>query len=92
MENTIQHLYPWAYEMQGAKKMLHFLVSNYRIDLMPEIPKTKGREAYQKALYNWLMEDLTNIEKFLSGAEIRFTDHIQDSKGKCIGCKVICKE
>lgn len=91
MSNKFKPLYPWAYEMQGAKKMIFFLVDQYKIDLMPDIAKNKGKEAYQKALMDWLMKDLSNIEKFLSGAELRFVNHQKDKKGKVISCEVICK-
>lgn len=81
-------LYPWAYVMQGARKMLHYLVDNERLNLTPHISKNQGRDVYHKAIYDWLMEDLENISDFMSGIPLRFYNHQKNSKGKLIKCSV----
>lgn len=81
-------LIPWSEKMQGAKLMLYRLRENGCLNLCPGISKKDGGQVYQKAIYDWLMEDLVHIEQYLSGEQLYFTDHKRDTKGKLLSCKV----
>lgn len=68
--------------------MLLHLIDKYNIDLAPDVPKNKGKKAYHKAMYDWLIQDITHIEMFINQEPLRFYDHILDKNGKVISCKV----
>lgn len=69
--------------------MLHFLEhSPYKLELDPGLPKKNDRAVYHRAVYDWLMTDLLNIQHFLSGEPYYFTDFKKDDKGNLISCRV----
>lgn len=79
---------PWALRMQGAKQMFYHLHQQGRLTLANGISKKEGKEVYDKAIYDWLMEDLSHIEDFLCDVPLYFTDHKKDDKGRLVSCKV----
>ena len=68
--------------------MIYRLHENGCLNLCPGISKKDGGLVYQKAVYDWLMEDLMHIDYYLSGEPYYFTDHQIDDKGKLLSCKV----
>lgn len=84
----MKKMHPWVDRMQGARKMLHFLNDQGLIDLVPGIPKKRGKTVYHDAVFNWLMSDLSNIETYLSGVSLRFYDFENDAEGRLVNCKV----
>lgn len=84
----MRRLWPWACEMQGAKKMLNILYTRWKVDFHPDISKKNGKDVYNKALYDWLMDDLAHIEAFMAEEPIYYTDHRRDDKGKLVSVRV----
>ena len=82
------NLFLYSSRLNGAKIMLHYLNDSGRLNLVPGISKKDGSEVYHKAVFDWLMSDLRNIEHFLSGEPFYFTDHKKDCKGKLLSCKI----
>lgn len=81
-------LIPWATIMHGARQMLNCLQDRHELDLAPGIHKSKGKDIYHKAIFDWLLEDLNHIEEYLAGTPLKFYNHQKDSKGKLIKCSV----
>lgn len=84
----MEKLIPWSERMQGAKLMLYRLHDEGCLNLCPGISKKDGGQVYSKAIYNWLMKDLSHIEQYLSGEPFYFTNHQRDNKGKLLSCEV----
>ena len=88
MERHIpERLFPWSERMQGARLMLYRLNEDGCLNLSPGISKKDGGPIYHKAIYDLLMDDLTNIDRYLIRDDIFFTDHQNDDKGKLISCR-----
>lgn len=82
----------WGPYLRGAKMMFYRLFVDYKIDLYPHIPKKKGKDAFNRAMFDWLMENPDHIAHFLSDTPRYFTDHKTDGKGKCISCRITLED
>lgn len=52
------------------------------------IPHAKGNGLiYNKAIIDLLLDNTLNLERFIDGYEIRFTDFETDKKGKLVKCR-----
>lgn len=68
--------------MQGARVAILAFAEQF-----PQLFKGKDA-AYNKALVNLVASSLLDTENFLTKEyEIRFRNHVQDKKGKCIACE-----
>lgn len=47
-------------------------------------PKSKEDMVYANAVIKKITESLRNMQLYLDGTEIRFRNHVQDKKKKCI--------
>lgn len=79
----------WTQRMQGARQMLRMLADYGKLDIANFATKSNGKQVYARALYDWLVSDLTHIEAFLNGEEYRFINHQRDAKGRLIKCEVV---
>lgn len=60
------------------------MIEQESVDFVKGVKKKDGHEAYQKAVERFILGDLRNIHHYLSGREIRFTDHKKDNNGKVV--------
>lgn len=67
--------------LQGARAATEAIVKRF-----PQI--TKGKDApYNKAIIELTLSSKRNMDLFLTGYEIRFRNHKNDRRGKCIECE-----
>ena len=67
--------------LQGARAATEAIVKRF-----PQI--TKGKDApYNKAIIDLTLSSKRNMDLFLTVYEIRFRNHKNDRRGKCIECE-----
>lgn len=76
----------WKYTefLQGARAMAKMMIEQEAVDFASDVKKKDGHSVYQKAMERFILGDLRNIHHYLSGREIRYTDHKEDVNGKLI--------
>lgn len=79
--NLQKVLYYSAY-YQGARDAILRIQQDYFGS-----PKSKEDMVYANAVITKITESLRNMQLYLDGTEIRFRNHVQDKKKKCIKCE-----
>lgn len=82
MPIDIRRVQQYSAYLQGAMSATEAIVKRF-----PQI--TKGKDApYNKAIIELALSSKRNIDLFLTGEyEIRFRNHKNDRRGKCIECE-----
>ena len=65
------------------------LIKLYEDDnmILPLGVKRSEEMVYTKAIVNLLISDLRNVQEYLLGTNIGFSNHARDKKGKLISCE-----
>ena len=85
-KNGFENLHEWSNRMQGAREMLIKLYEENMIT-MPVGVKHSEERIYTMAIVNLLTSDLKNVQEYLLGTNIGFSNHVHDKKGKLISCE-----
>lgn len=80
-------LIPWSERIKGARDMLWALNNRGYLNTT-NAPKTdRWDKVTRTAIIQLMLDDKTNIDRFLNEDEIVFYDWGKDKKGKPIKCK-----
>lgn len=80
-------LIPWSERIKGARDMLVKLKTIGYLQTSDARKFSKAEKVICSAIVKLMLDDKTNIDRFLSGDELVFYDWEKDKKGKPIKCK-----
>ncbi len=85
MENIIE----WSYKMQGARAMLQKIRDEQSKGAKIDLDPAKGGDGkiYTAAIFDLVLKNLDNVDKYLHGRKIGYRNHKHDKKGKYISCE-----
>ena len=82
-----QNLILWSEQMKGARQLLLALLDNGLVFEYPSIRSKEERKKYTEAEVSLILDNLDNMNKYLSGEPVVFYDHKRNEKGRLVSVK-----
>lgn len=70
--------------LHGARMMLAYLCDKGFVNVCNDIAKAQGHDVYEKAVERLILGSMGATHKFMLGAEIKFSEHKRNEKGKLV--------
>ena len=86
-ESVMDKLIQWSERIKGARDMLVMLNRRMYLNTAHTPKLSKAEKIMHSAVVQLMLDDKTNIDRFLNEDEIVFYDWEKDKKGKPIKCK-----
>lgn len=83
----MEKLIPWSERIKGARDMLLALRGRFYLNESESPRLDRAGRIMNAAVINLLLQDKTNIDRFLKEEPIEFYDWDKDKNGKPIKCK-----